>query len=222
MKEQILKALKNKYANLGFNEKALVQMADFLLGIVGTDEANIEPTVNGAEPLLKAFQSEIDRERTEKSKLTTQLEELKKKIVDPAKPATEGGAKPEPDDFQKTILETIQKLSAKIEGFESSNKQDALKGKLLNSLKAKEISEEYYKTAIEGRVFNDDAEVDSFVEKLDNGWKSLNQTLANKSLKNGVQPNIMGGANKDGVSQGVADYIESTTKKESAFSGKEL
>ena len=77
MKEKILENLKNKYSNLGFGQKAFDGVALYLEKTI-TDEAQIETAISGVEPLLKAFQSDIDKVRTEKSALQLQLEELKK------------------------------------------------------------------------------------------------------------------------------------------------
>lgn len=114
MKEKIIDALKNKYSNLGFGQKAFDGVASYLEKTV-TDDSQLETVISGVEPLLKAFQSDIDRMRTEKSALQTQLEELQK-----AKPVDGGGQgkKNEPDktvfdaeavkaDLLKTIREEL-------------------------------------------------------------------------------------------------------------------
>lgn len=77
MKEKIIDALKTKYANLGFGAKAFDGVAEYLAKTV-TEETHIETAVSGVEPLLKVFQSDIDRERTEKTALQRQLDEMKK------------------------------------------------------------------------------------------------------------------------------------------------
>lgn len=77
MKEKIENALKTKYANLGFGHKAFDGVADYLVKTVEKEE-DIETAVAGVEPLLKSFQSDIDRVRTEKSTLQSQLDELRK------------------------------------------------------------------------------------------------------------------------------------------------
>ena len=52
MKDLIFKALKTKYKNLGFSEKAFERVADYLAKAV-TDEANIETAIDGVEGILK-------------------------------------------------------------------------------------------------------------------------------------------------------------------------
>ena len=60
MKTKIKEALKTKYQNLGFGDKAIDGVADFLSRSV-TKEEDIEATVTGAETLLKAFQGDADK-----------------------------------------------------------------------------------------------------------------------------------------------------------------
>lgn len=78
MKVKILSALKNKYKNLGFGDKAFDGVADYLAASV-TEEGNIETAIAGVESLLKAFQGDIDKVRGEKSTLQKELDELKAK-----------------------------------------------------------------------------------------------------------------------------------------------
>lgn len=76
MKEKILAALKTKYANLGFGLKALDGMAAVLAKTVA-DESQLETAVNGVEEILKVFQADADRARTEYNTLKRQYDELK-------------------------------------------------------------------------------------------------------------------------------------------------
>ncbi|MBS4056510.1 MAG: hypothetical protein KGZ82_04245 [Bacteroidales bacterium] len=110
MKIKILQALKTRYANLGFGDKAFDGVADYLSKTV-TEESQIETATAGVEPLLKAFQGDIDKVRTELSQKTKELEDLKKKPEPP---------KPEPDEpaWFKTWKEEQAK---KIESLEKEN-----------------------------------------------------------------------------------------------------
>src|SRR5574344_45185 len=66
MKKKILEALKNKYKNLGFSEKAFDGVAAYIEPSVKED-TDIETAIAGVEVLLKAFQGEVDKLRTEKT-----------------------------------------------------------------------------------------------------------------------------------------------------------
>ena len=110
MKEKILEALKTKYSHLGFGQKAFDGVAAYLEKTVA-DETQLETAVAGVEPLLKAFQSDIDKMRTEKSALQVQVEELKKQH------AANGGRQDKDDEpappfdveaFKVDLLKTIR------------------------------------------------------------------------------------------------------------------
>lgn len=103
MKEKIISLLKTKYSNLGFGDKAFDGVADYLSKTV-SEESQIETAIDGVEPLLKAFQSDIDKVRTEKSALRTQLEEFKKLQ------SAEGGKQERTEP--NTQLEEFKKLQA--------------------------------------------------------------------------------------------------------------
>ena len=64
MKEKLVKALKTKFANLGFSDKAFTGVADYLAATV-TEEDQIETAIAGVEPLLKALQGDIDKRVTD-------------------------------------------------------------------------------------------------------------------------------------------------------------
>lgn len=119
MKTKILSQLKTKYSNLGFGEKAFDGVADYLSKTV-TEESQIEAAIAGVEPLLKAFQGDVDKVRTEKSELQKQYDELK------AKQDEEGdlGKKdePKPDDIKAmvaaAVAEAVKPFQEKIQSYE--------------------------------------------------------------------------------------------------------
>ena len=133
MKEKILQALKTKYKNLGFSEKALDGVAAYLTTSV-TEENQVETAIAGVENLLKMFQSEQDALRGGKTDAEKKLAELRKQIE------TLGGGKgPEPPkkdvnlgdeapDWAKALVEQNKKLA------EQLNKMSA--EKTTNSRKA--------------------------------------------------------------------------------------
>lgn len=111
MKLKILNLLKTKYANLGFGDKAFDGVADYLSKTV-TKEEEIETATGGVEQLLKAFQSDTDKVRTELTQTKSALEELKKKTpeqqkTDPPKPDGD-----EPAWFKAWKEEQTKKLDA--------------------------------------------------------------------------------------------------------------
>lgn len=114
MKEKILSVLKTKYSNLGFSPKAFDGVASYLEKTV-SDESQIETAASGVEPLLKVFQAESDRARTEYNALKGELETLKGKAT--SSPANGGGQdkkiepeKPtfDPEAFKADLLKTFR------------------------------------------------------------------------------------------------------------------
>lgn len=80
MEKQIIKeALSNKYKNLGFDDKAFEGVADFAQTYI-KEEADLATFVNGAELMLKGFQSSTDKLRTEKTQLEREKNELAEKV----------------------------------------------------------------------------------------------------------------------------------------------
>lgn len=75
----IKEALINKYKNLGFDDKAFEGVADFAQTYI-KEEADLATFVNGAELMLKGFQSSTDRLRTEKAQLEKEKNELAEKV----------------------------------------------------------------------------------------------------------------------------------------------
>ena len=78
-KQMIKEALSNKYKNLGFDDKAFEGVADFAQTYI-KEEADLATFVNGAEGMLKGFQSSTDRLRTEKAQLEKEKNELAEKV----------------------------------------------------------------------------------------------------------------------------------------------
>lgn len=111
MKEKILSALKTKYSNLGFGDKAFDGVAEFLSKTI-TKEEDVETGIAGVEMLLKAFQGDIDKVRTELSTKTKELEDLKKKSPEPPKPEPPKPADDEPAWFKAWKEEQTKKLEA--------------------------------------------------------------------------------------------------------------
>ena len=119
MKTKILSKLKTKYSNLGFGEKAFDGVADYLSKTV-TEESQIEAAIAGVEPLLKAFQGDVDKIRTEKSELQKQYDELKAKQDKGGDP--EKKEEPKPDDMKAMIAaavaEAVKPFQEKIQSYE--------------------------------------------------------------------------------------------------------
>ena len=114
MKEKIYNQLKQEYARLGLSDELLQSVAASLeaTGLV-TDE-NLATVVKGQENMLKSYQSNFDKLRTEGAGYKKELEELK------AKGGQGGGQQKQPKDempewFMKYKEEQDKKLNTLIE-----------------------------------------------------------------------------------------------------------
>lgn len=140
MKDKILSALKTKFSNLGFGEKALSGVADYLISTI-TEEAQIETAISGVENLLKAFQGDIDRVRTEKSDLQKQYEELKAKQGEGGTPVKKD--EPKPDDLKSMIAaavaEAVTPFQQKLQFYEQKEVETARQTLITEKAKGLEI-----------------------------------------------------------------------------------
>ena len=114
MKEKIYNQLKQEYSRLGLSDELLQSVAASLeaTGLV-TDE-NLATVVKGQENMLKSYQSNFDKLRTESTGYKKELEELK------ARGGQGGGQQKQPKDellelFNKYKEENDKKLNALIE-----------------------------------------------------------------------------------------------------------
>lgn len=115
MKEKIYNQLKQEYARLGLSDELLQSVAASLeaTGLV-TDE-NLATVVKGQENMLKSYQSNFDKLRTEGAGYKKELEELKARGGGQG-----GGQQKQPKDellelFNKYKEENDKKLNALIE-----------------------------------------------------------------------------------------------------------
>lgn len=163
MKKKILEALKNRYKNLGLGDKAFDGVATYIEPSVKED-ADIETAITGVEGLLKAFQGEADKLRTEKTAAEKRLADLEVKVKEIG--GTPEQKEPETDDdkstpaWAKALIDSNKKLTERLNSIEgekisSTRKQklDAIIGKLPENLRksyartpVKDLSDEDFET----------------------------------------------------------------------------
>lgn len=142
MKEKIYNQLKQEYARLGLSDELLQSVAASLeaTGLV-TDE-NLATVVKGQENMLKSYQSNFDKLRTEGAGYKKELEELK------ARGGQGGGQQKQPKDellelFNKYKEENDKKLNALIEEntkFKAENAKGERNAMILAKAKELKIS----------------------------------------------------------------------------------
>lgn len=205
MKQKILSGLKNKYAHLGLSKEALDGVASVLEKTVKSED-EIETAVSGVEGLLKVFQSEADRERTNYNALKAAKEEIEKKLKEatPAPPKED----PKPFDaeaFKAEILETMRKERETA----AQNEQKAAQRKADITAKAKEYG--IPEKLIGNFAIAEDANLDDY-------FKSVKQNLADAGFEFSEPPTSGGGVRTDGegiaslINKGTEDIVKSQNK----------
>ena len=169
MEEQILTALKTKYKNLGFGEKALSGVAAFLAQTV-TEENGIEPAVTGAELLLKAFQSDID------ARVTTALSKVKSE----QKPEQAPPAEKKPEKKDDEVPTWAKGILDRLDAFEKKEARTTLVSQAKAKLAEKKIPESF----LRGRSLElqSEAEIDNLVSSIEADYTAFRQDLVNQGV----------------------------------------
>lgn len=209
MKDKILAALKTKFQNLGFTEKAFGGVADYLAATV-TEETQIETAIGGVEPLLKAFQGDIDTRVT--SALAKQKAELERKPADPPKPSDP----PKPGD---DVPQWAKDMQTKLEAFEKKEQQAVISAKLTAKLKEKGVAESFLKHA--NLAVTSEADIDTIATKVEQDWVEFKQDLINQGLMAEV-PKKPAGPGKEGEDLGKAIAERRNTGTSEVVKGKEI
>ena len=208
MKTKILQELKQRYSNLGVSDKALDGVADFLSKTI-TEGERIPEVVGNAESFLKAYQSDVDKERTSVSKLRKELEGYKKeqepKPNDPKPNDNQGGEATEREKEMMRLLEAQQKQIDLILGQRSHEGKMAQITALLGE---KKIPESFYSMALNGRTFNNETDVDSLVSAIEQGYTKFRDESANDRFSGGGKPEAGGQPNDDAM----AKFVELAEK----------
>lgn len=142
MRKKIIEALKTKYRNMGFSEKAFDGVAAFIEPSV-KEEADIETAIGGGvEALLKVFQGEGDSIRTAKAATEKKLQELEAQIRTLGNGGGNGTApKPESDPkpagdaeetpaWAKALLDANKALSERLNKLDAERTATTRKQKL--------------------------------------------------------------------------------------------
>lgn len=213
MKEKIFQALKTKFKNLGFGDKAFEGVAAFLATTI-TEEDQIETGISGVEPLLKSFQGDIDKrvnDAVTKAKTDAKAEaeeELKKKQQkqDPPTPPTGGKEESESKDsaeqlkalladVTQPLLETVQALQTELQMIKSTKTTETRKSRLEEALK--ESTPKYKETILKAFArmnFDKDEDFEAYLDEVTEDAKGFVQDEADQSLAGIAKPGgIKGG-----------------------------
>ena len=230
MKEKILALLIAKFS--GVRKDGLAVLAGVLaLQATTEDEAKgiVEKLTDAqVNDFVKDYRSDVDKEVNESNK--TFESNLRKKYDFKEKETEPGGdpsEKTDPNDIaamvKSAIADAVKPLQDELAGYRASAVTDSrLKqlNEILNGCKDEAFKAKALKDF--GRMtFNDDNAFNEYLTETKTDVESANQRVADSNMSSESRPFF---ANKgdDGVSKGVASYVESLKPGGDTFTGKEV
>lgn len=229
--QQILALLQAKFA--GVRKDGLAQLARMIaLQVTSQEEAQAlidKLDVEKVTETVKDYRKDVDKEVSEANK--TYEGNLKKKFkfveLDDQTPADDPTKKTNPDDLQAAIkaavAEVVKPLNDEIAALRGSKISESRLQMLTGKLGS--CKDETFKAKVlkdfNRMSFTDDDAFNEYLTETETDIAAFNQDLANKGLGEQGKP-MFGQKNNDGVSSGVASFIQSQTEKENSLGGKEV
>ena len=229
--QQILALLQAKFA--GVRKDGLAQLARMIaLQVTSQEEAQAlidKLDVEKVTETVKDYRKDVDKEVSEANK--TYEGNLKKKFkfveLDDPTPADDPTKKTNPDDLQAAIkaavAEVVKPLNDEIAALRGSKISESRLQMLTEKLGS--CKDETFKAKVlkdfNRMSFTDDNAFNEYLTETETDIAAFNQGLANKGLGEQGKP-MFGQKNNDGVSSGVASFIQSQTEKENSLGGKEV
>lgn len=229
--QQILALLQAKFA--GVRKDGLAQLARMIsLQVTSQEEAQAlidKLDVEKVTETVKDYRKDVDKEVSEANK--TYEGNLKKKFkfveLDDPTPADDPTKKTNPDDLQAAIkaavAEVVKPLNDEIAALRGSKISESRLQMLTEKLGS--CKDETFKAKVlkdfNRMSFTDDNAFNEYLTETETDIVAFNQDLANKGLGEQGKP-MFGQKNNDGVSSGVASFIQSQTEKENSLGGKEV
>lgn len=183
MKDKILQALKTKFKNLGFGDKAFQGVADYLAATV-TEEAQIETAIAGVEPLLKSFQGEID------ARVTTAVAKAKSEKKDVDDDGEGAGQKKQQQqknddtpEWAKALIDTNKALTERLNRIETGKVVETRKQTL--EAKLKDAPAKFKEKILKDFArmnFEKDEDFESYLTETETDLTAFNQELADHGL----------------------------------------
>lgn len=229
--QQILALLQAKFA--GVRKDGLAQLARMIaLQVTSQEEAQAlidKLDVEKVTETVKDYRKDVDKEVSEANK--TYEGNLKKKFkfveLDDQTPADDPTKKTNTDDLQAAIkaavAEVVKPLNDEIAALRGSKISESRLQMLTEKLGS--CKDETFKAKVlkdfNRMSFTDDNAFNEYLTETETDIAAFNQDLANKGLGEQGKP-MFGQKNNDGVSSGVASFIQSQTEKENSLGGKEV
>ncbi len=227
MKKKLLELLEAKFP--GARKDGLQQLANSLSLTVTTEEEATavvgKITADQVTDYIKEWRRVADAENSAAAQTRENNIREKYDLTEKGTPAPTPAPTPKPgegatftaQDIQKIVEDAVTKATQGLQNtvatMQASDVAKARREKI-EALFGKDTPESYKKTVLagfEGRTFKDDAEFDTFAEQTKTNHAAFMQDMADRSLRANGEP-LMGGTNKDGVSNAVESYIKAKTE----------
>jgi hypothetical protein len=235
MNKKIFELLEAKFQ--GARKDGLQQLANSLALTIATDDeasAIVEKlTADSVDNYIKDWRKSADVEngkaaQTREESIRAKYELTEKQKQDQPTPQTpQNGLQPTQEELQRMINEAVANatkgLTSAVASITNSKLADTRRGQIEAIFtEQKSIPESYRKTVMQGfdgRSFENDETFNAYLEQIKTNASEYVQEMADAGLS-ATKP-IMGAPNKDGVSQGVEDFISDKTKSDT-LGGKKI
>lgn len=243
MNDKILALLEQNYP--GVRKDGLKHLAASLALTVATEEEAAQVvgklTADSVNKFVTDWRKEADAEidranRTREANLRAKYNFVEKPQNDdpadtPTPPTPTGGENGlKPEDIQNLIVNSIKEATKGIQ-----QELQTLKGSAISATRREQLMKVFTDQtpkpfrdtildAFEARTFENDEAFQQYLNKTKESVSQLTQELADKGLGSHERP-ILGKPNKDGVSSGVEDYIQTKAKEakgEEGLVGKQI
>lgn len=218
MKKKILENLKTKYAYLGFSTEVLEGVATNLSTFV-SEETQIEPAVNGAEMMLKAFQSSADSRvgsyRNEAEKYKAELEKLKAQSSQGGQPSNKSEEIPA---WAKALMESNQTLQNSLTALQKEKENQSFTSAFAQKMKEKGVPEIFYNSTLIGREFLNNEQVEAVANEVAKNYENFQKEGAKEGFSYTKPPEGGGNPKKDEdviaqmIQQGTKEIVEQSKK----------
>ena len=209
MKAKILQALKTKYSSYGLSSQAFDGVAEVISKTI-KEESQIDAAIDSVEPFVKAYQSDVDKERSASAKLKKELEDATKQQPEPKKDKQDV-EEPETPAYMAKLLERLDNQDRLLQQM-AGEKVHASKLEQINSaLKEKGVPQTFSSVALLGRTFGEDANVEELVSSIEAGYNAHRDAMANESFAGGKAPEKGSGGNESPLDS-IVDMINKGTE----------
>ena len=209
MKAKILDALKTKYSSSGLSSNAFDGVAEVISKTI-TEESQIDAAIDSVEPFVKAYQSDVDKERSASAKLKKELEDAKKQ-PEPKK-ETQAVEEPETPPYMAKLLERLDNQDRLLQQMAGEKVHTSKLEQINSMLKEKNVPETFSSPALHGRTFGEDFNVEELVSSIEAGYNAHRDAMANESFAGGKAPEKGSGGNESPLDS-IVDMINQETEK---------